>query len=62
MSKKEKKIPEQRIYIYCSKCEKALCKLIDLPHLNANFCSNCGNKLTESKKEFMKEMNKRRVF
>ena len=62
MSKKKKKQPEYHQYIYCGKCGKGLCRVIDLPHLDANYCSNCGNKLTEGKKRVIQELNKRRIF
>ena len=62
MSKKKKNQPEYRQYYFCFKCGKVLCKAIDIPHLDANYCPNCGYKLTEDKKELMKELNKRRIF
>ena len=61
MSKKKNQ-PEYKQYIVCNKCGKALCKVIDLPHLDANYCSNCGNKLTDTKKVLMKEYNTPRTF
>lgn len=48
MSKKKKNRPEYGQYVCYSKCGKA-CKVIDLPHLDANYCPNCGYKLTDTK-------------
>ena len=62
MPKKKKNRPKYSEYVCCSKCGKALCKVIDLPHLAANYCPNCGNKLTDGKKELMKALNKSRIF
>ena len=61
MSKKKKQ-PEYRQYVCCSKCGKALCKVIDLLHLAANYCPNCEHDITQGKKELMKALNKSRVF
>lgn len=61
MSKKKKQ-SEYHPYIYCDKCGKTLCKAIDLPHLDVNYCPNCGHDLTQDKKGIMRELNKRKVF
>lgn len=61
MSKKKKQ-PEYHQYIYCAKCGKALCRVLDLPHLDANYCPNCGHDLTQGKSKLMKELNQRKVF
>lgn len=50
MSKKKKNQPEYGQYCFCYKCGKTLCKAIDLPNLDINYCPNCGNKLTDTKK------------
>lgn len=62
MPKKKKKQPEYGQYVCCNKCGKALCKVIDLPHLDTNYCSNCGTRLNEDKKVLMRELNQRRIF
>ena len=62
MSKKKKNQPEYGQYCFCYRCGKTLCKATDLPHFDANYCSNCGNKLTDTKKVLMKEYNQRRAF
>ena len=54
MSKKKKKQPEYGQYCFCYRCGKALCKATDLPHFDANYCSNCGNKLTDTKRDYCK--------
>lgn len=61
MSKKKNQ-PEYGQYCFCYRCGKTLCKATDLPHFDANYCSNCGRDLTQGKKELMKALNKSRAF
>ena len=54
MSKKKKNQPEYGQYCFCYRCGKAFCKATDLPHFDTNYCSNCGNKLTDTKRDYCK--------